>query len=608
MENALHRILMSFLLVTFSGTISLSMSWAQDFSSIGKRKPFSFSGSISAMGGLSLGHPASSQIFDYSFGVALQPCLYGFSIPFSFSYARSRFSYVQPFTSLSLNPRYKWLSAYLGRTQMNMHPYGLSSVSFDGIGVEILPKEWPWRFSAMYGAILVPGNSAYTSSFELDSLRSDLFSGNFRFRFSPRRGGAISVGYHNNGNRILLHSMYVRDRFSLDDRSSPSALTPQVNLVSALDVNLRLYEDFFVESKLAYSFHTSNVLSSSFVDEGEESFQGNGIACFLPRNATTSHDYAVEIGFRFKGLGISYERVSPGYVSLGAAYLDRNHQNLVLRLTHTYKSLDMQASMGWQQDGISRQDATRAHRLVGSASVNYRYKEFLSAMFSYSNFTSYTRLEPTNLMDEGRDWIYDPDTLSYRQISQQASLNMGGTFGNEVKHRVGLDVSCQSSSFKGDMGLGLFYYTSMHHSCEIVGGWGVSSAVNLSGATGSGSDYLNMGPSLTLNKDVLENTLRLSGGVDCYFDLLAPETAKAVTNVRLRTSYVLRRNHHFVLQLQNRLRTEMSSSGAKRNSPGAVSSERSTGSDFQVMVSYQYKFKVDPYKDSKRGRKRYDTD
>lgn len=608
MENALHRIIMRFSLIFFGGIIFLPVLRAQDFSSIGKRKPFQLSGSVSAMGGLSLGYPASSRLFDYSFGVALQPCIYGFSIPFSFSYARSRFSYVQPFTSLSLNPRYKWFSAYLGRTQMNMHPYGLGSVSFDGVGVEVLPTGWPWRFSAMYGAILVPGNSAYASSFEIDSLQSGLFSGNFKIRFSPRRAGAVSLGYQDGGNRVMLHSLYVRDRFPSEDSQLPATVTPQVNLISALDVNLRLYEDFFIESKLAYSFHTSNVLASSFMEEGTGSLQDKGGTGFLPRNATTSHDYAVELGFRFKGLGLSYERVSPGYVSLGAAYLDRNHQNLVLRFSHTYRSLDMQASMGWQQDGISRHDATRAHRLVGAASVNYRYKEFLSVMASYSNFTSYTRLEPTNLMDQGRDWIYDPDTLSYRQISQQASLNMEGSFGDKVKHRIGLDVSYQSSRFKDDMGLGMFYYTSMHHSCEMAGGWGLASAVNLSGAAGSGGDYLNMGPSLTLNKNVLDNALRLSGGVDCYFDLLASETATAVTNVRLRTTYVLRRDHHFVLQLQSRLRTEISSSGARGKGQGDVSAERSTGSDFQIMVSYQYRFKVDPYKDSKRDRKENGND
>ena len=127
---------------------------AQDFTDIGKRKPFVLSGSVGAQASTRLNTQAAySDPFSYLLNVQLNPVIYGFSMPVSVSFADNRFSYSQPFSRFSIQPTYKWITGYLGRTSMDMHPYGLSGHQFDGVGISLQPSNFPLKFMAMYGRL-----------------------------------------------------------------------------------------------------------------------------------------------------------------------------------------------------------------------------------------------------------------------------------------------------------------------------------------------------------------------------------------------------------------------------------------------------------------------
>lgn len=97
--------------------------------------------------------------------------LFGYTMPFSFSYSNQGARYSQPFNQYRFAPSYKWAKLYLGTSSMQFSNYTLAGHVFNGVGVELTPGKW--RIAAMYG-----------------SLNKGL----------NRKGAGAKLGYENNGN------------------------------------------------------------------------------------------------------------------------------------------------------------------------------------------------------------------------------------------------------------------------------------------------------------------------------------------------------------------------------------------------------------------------
>lgn len=585
--NSCLSIYKSLLLPAFFCIMTLSVG-AQDFTGIGKRKPFSLTGTAGAQFDSRLNSSGAADPFSYLISAQLNPVIYGFALPISFCYSDSRFSYAQPFSRISFNPSYKWLKAHIGRTSMEMHPYGLSGIQFDGVGISLESVSFPVHFSAMYGRL--------AKARKADSIR--LGNENSYPGYLPasyrRSGWAFKIGFTHKKQQLDLHFFSAQDHIKSLSESWRASLAPQENMVLAMDFSFNLYKGFTLSGQAGVSAWTQDSRSPGKKRRG---VLGIMTRPFIKQHSSTALGTAGKIRLGYKGISVAYERISPEYQSLGTAYFNRDFENVVAAFTHAFKKIDVNAELGWQRDDLRSSKASRMNRFVGSAFINYRIDERFALTASYSNFTMYTQMKPVDLSRPDEPMVQDPDTISYRQISQQATFGFDFHTAPYARYRQngGFEFSYQSSRERNQRMFSDYFYAALRHGIELSSGYTLNSALNFttrldrSGERRRSINY-HIGPSFTCLKSWFDKTLACSAGLSYYLEMNGTSTSGGIADLRLRGTYTLKKSHEFELQLSGRLRS-------------AFSSSFTPGQEFFVQVGYRYRFSVNPFR-----KPRYDKE
>ena len=561
---------------------------AQDFTGIGKRKPFSFSGNAGAQASSRLNSDGNSDPFAYILSAQLNPVIYGFALPLSLSFADSRFSYAQPFSRFSFTPSYKWIKAYLGRTSMDMHPYGLAGHQFDGAGIELESGSFPLHFSAMYGRLLKARHA--------DTLTRDKAFPVYNPANYKRTAYAFKLGFTHKKQQLDLHFFSAGDHRKSLPEEWRSQLAPQQNAVLALDFSFELYKGLSLTGQAGLSALTEDTRTQK---EKKKGVWGVVMRPFLTQHASTSLSTAYKVQLAYKGISVAYERIGPDYASLGAAYFNRDFENAVVAFTHVFKKVSVNAELGWQRDDLKNSKSSRMNRIVGSAYINYKIDERFTLTASYSNFTMHTQLKPVDLGRPDDPLVYDPDTVSYRQISQQASFNFDFCSRPEARYKQygGAELSYQSSREKSQKVFSDYFYAAARHGIELNGGYRLQSAVNFStriDKTGVQKSLFNyyIGPSVNCAKALFDKTLNLSAGFSYYFEMNGAKAAGGIAGLLLRASYMLKKSHEFEMQFNGKLRSSFDAANRK------------PGQELFVQASYRYRFNIDPFKKKKEEASR----
>ena len=119
---------------------SMHSMYAQDLGSIGKPNPLSVNGgiSINQIGYGAVGIDSRRDPYSYFASGNLTLSLYGWSVPFTFSYSNQQSSFSQPFNQYSLHPTYKGFTGHFGNTSMTFSPYTLA-VSYTHLTLPTTP-------------------------------------------------------------------------------------------------------------------------------------------------------------------------------------------------------------------------------------------------------------------------------------------------------------------------------------------------------------------------------------------------------------------------------------------------------------------------------------
>lgn len=565
---------------------------AQDFTGIGKRKPFSLTGTVGAQFDSRLNSSGAAVPFSYLVSAQLNPLIYGFSLPLSFCYADSRFSYSQPFSRLSFNPSYKWIKAYLGRTSMEMHPYGLSGIQFDGAGISLESASFPVHFSAMYGR-LVKARNADTVSLGNRNPYPGYLPASYR-----RTGWALKMGFTYKKQQVDLHFFRAKDHLGSLSELWRESIEPKENVVLALEFSFDLYKGLTLSGQAGVS-----ALTEDFRDPGckKKGIWGSLTRPFIRQHSSTSLGSAGKIRLEYKGISLAYERISPEYQSLGTAYFNRDFENAVIAFTHAFKKIDLNAELGWQRDDLKSNKASHTNRFVGSAYIHYRIDERFSLMASYSNFSMYTQMKPVDLSRPDDPLIQDPDTIAYRQIAQQAAFGLDFHTGPYARYRQngGLEFSYQSSREKHQQVFSDYFYAALRHGIEFQSGYTLNSGLNFSTRLDKSGEYRRnvsyyIGPSVTCLKSWFNKTLVCSAGFSYYVDMDRSSASGGIADLRFRAAYTLKESHEFELQLSGKFRSAF------------VDSFRQ-GQEFFVQVGYRYRFSVNPFKKPIQDRGRIEN-
>ena len=510
-------------------------------------KPFKVSGTVSTNSVyFNSNQSAGREPFTYLVQGALNFGLYQFSMPVSYSYSNQgdNFNYQIPFkfNRLSLHPKYKWAQAHIGDASMTFSPYSLSAHQFSGGGIELTPKGG-FKFSAMTGRLLKAteddGDPRTVPAFR-------------------RMGYGAKIGFDKKKFAFGLIGFYAKDDINSialvpDDRG----VTPKENLVIGLEGSYKINKD--LEFKAEYT--SSSLTKDTRATDSEVSGQGLSGGFFNNKTSTEFYN-ALKAGLKYKikksSFGLEYERIDPGYETLGAYFFNNDFENITLNTTTTLfkDKVNLSFNIGYQRDDLNHQKESKTSRTVGAVNVAYNASERLNIVGSYSNFTTFTNLKvdqfdiinDDNLLDNQRD------ALDYKQLSQNANVNVNYVIAKKEKIQQNINFNYALAGVSNEQGgvVRIGDASTFHNfnSSYTLGfpkkKLNITPAINVTYNTIGRENATTWGPTLAISKKFFKNKLNTSFA-SSYSNSANSSSNTSVLNFRASAIYVYQKKHNFNL-------------------------------------------------------------
>jgi hypothetical protein len=537
--------------------LAQSFNVEEDVKALHKATPLRFNGGISANSVFYTGNNASVGRAPFTYflqGNVSVNVLGKVNLPFSFNLTNNGSGFDYPIlpNRLSLHPTYRWITAHIGNIAMSFSPYTLNGYQFAGAGVDLLP-EGPFKFSAMYGRL--------NRAVEPDSTNRNVVP-------SYRRiGYGFKAAYEKTAYRLGVIVFAGRDDpSSLRNRPDSLLIFPGQNLVVSWSAGIKPLKGMEITVEHATSALTRNVRDTT-LKEGETYLS----RLMRPNNSTayfTAYKAQLNYVLAKSTVGLGYERVAPGYQTMGAYFFNSDLENITLNLAQSFLKGKATAagSLGIQRDNLDNAKATSSRRLVSSIQVSYTPSPKLQATASYSNFRSFMNIRPQFQIINQPLPFQNIDTLNYIQISKNFNTNLNFNFQDASDRQGGVVTNGNASQF---FNLATAYtYTLLKTGISFI------TAYNATYNTIGRNSFLTMGPTLGINARLLDK--KLTTGFSGSYNTSSGQGSSvgSVLNLRANAALRLEKKHSLTLNLINQNRQ---------------AAEKST-SDFTLTFGYNYTF------------------
>lgn len=474
-------------------------SYAQAIDQLGLKKGVSTTGSvnINTTSYSAQGIEARRNPFIWYLNGNLNINLFGFSLPFSFNYSNQQTTYSQPFNQFRFAPSYKWAKLYVGNTSMTFSNYTLAGHVFNGVGTELSPGKW--KMAAMYGTLLraSPFDVAVPESYNHASFE--------------RKGYGVKAAYDDKGNSYGMTVFRAKDEASsIPFIPDDATLSPQENRAIAGTVKQNITQRIFAEAEYSLSFLTRDTRSL------EDSTRQKNTDIKSTENVQQFGAIQAGLGYRgdFYTLQLRYERVDPGYTTLGAYNVINDMRNITVAPSAQLFSgkVNVAANAGVQKNNLDNSKASSTQRLVGSLNVSFAPNEKWSVNGGYSNFSNYTRVRP-----QVDPYFKNPlDTLDFYQVNNSYNATMTHSLSNDKNKQqtITLNTSYQhasdkSSAKEAEPSLSQFFTSLISYSYNLVPqSLAVTGSLNYNQNNASGLATTFFGPTMNVSKLFYDKTVR----------------------------------------------------------------------------------------------------
>lgn len=458
------------------------------------------------------------------------------SLPFTFSFSNVGRSYSQPFNMTALHPTYKKWKAHLGITSMQFSPYTYQGMNFTGGGLEYAGKDW--KFKGFGGQL--------RKAIEYDAAQDNtpfVAYQRFGFGFSTEYAGKLF------GSELIVFKGF-DDPTSLQFPSNNPQLTAKDNLVLSLKASTTLFKSLQLKTEIASSILTQDILMT-------ESSPRSIYTSVVQGNQTTivSNAYNTSLDYRYKtaGIGLKYERIDPGYSTLGTVYFNDDLENITLNpsLSAFTGKMMLSGSIGFQRNNLKNNEVSHNQRWIGSANISVQVFKGFNWNANYSNMSSFSKRNPA------ADPFYTTlaDTLNFYQVSQNVSSTFTYSFGDSIKQSLnltgsysqsqnitgrlqdagafGFNVAADTSSMPVDLYNAVFGHRIQLPKAKISIGWTINA--NHSLLIGTTSTYI--GPGINASKTVFDKKLALTAATTYNRQYANGDLTNHVMNYRIGTRY-----------------------------------------------------------------------
>lgn len=551
------RYLLLILCLLYSGLLA-----AQDIENIGSRtldkiknSPLKINGGISANSIFYNSNGRSSrEPFTYFLQGNLNIGWLTFSMPLSYSFTNqgSNLGYDTPFkfNRLSLHPKYKWIQGHVGDVALTYSPYTVNAHQFTGGGIELTPKGG-FRFSALGGRFL--------RATEDDGQAQTLPA----FR---RMGYGTKLGWQKKTYNIGLIGFYAKDDINSitavpDDRD----ITPKENLVIGFDGEVSIAEHYTLRAEYASTAITQDLRADTRDDKG------SGIASLLFDNRGSTEFYdAFKAGLYMQidnmQVGIAYERIDPGYETLGAYFFNNDFENISLNASRPLfnDKLNLSFNIGYQKDNLDNQKTQSTNRFVGAVNAILQATDKITVTGSYSNFSTYTNQSLNQFDDINDSDLTDEDleALDFKQLSQNANVNLNWVLAEGEKNNQNINLNYSlASSANEQAGIIAVGQANNFHNANAVYTIGfpknnlnISTSLNYNYSDIGRDDSNAYGGTLDVSKKFFEGKLNSTFGM-AYNTNNNKDITTDVLNFRANASIAIAEKHNFNLNSVQLFRT-----------------------------------------------------
>jgi hypothetical protein len=543
-------------------------NWGQNLENINKGHPLKVSGGLS-MNQIfynAIGSGSSRSPYTYYLAGNLNFSLFGWSVPFSYTYSNQQSSFQQPFNQYGLHPTYKWITAHIGYASMNFSSYTLSSHQFLGTGIELSPGS-KFKFSAMYGRL--------QKAVEYDTSNTNIQPAYQRIGYGLK--GGVNLGKAS----VELMAFHSKDRLSsLEHNIDSLEIYPEENLAFGINTAISFFEKLNMQAEYGSSLVTrdtrSDVLSRNIL--------------FTKRTSTEKYT-AVKAGIKysqtFYSAGITYERIDPGYRTHGAYYFNNDLENISTNVTASLfkKKLSLAANVGIQHDDLDNTKVSSLLRVANSYSIGFVPVSQLNISATYSNYKSHTNIK-SQFESINQLTSYDSsDTLDYTQISENTSLNVNYTLSGTENYRQNLNfngVYQKASEYQEQVetnsGARFLSMNIAHSLAFIKTNTSLSTSVCCSNSKTSSINTYTVGPTVSIRRNFFKNRLKGSFSTSYNNSYSNGELTNTVLNFRINTGYTWQKRHNFTL------------TGANINRMAKSSDEKKKYNEYTVTLGYTCNF------------------
>ncbi len=449
-------------------------------------------------------------------------------LPFTFNFTNSGSNYTYPTmpNRFAVHPVYKSFIGHFGDVAMNFSPYTLNGHQFTGLGVEY-KSEKPLKVGGMYGRLQ-------------KAVEFGEGNGNIQAAYK-RMGAGVRIDYERPKYKLGVTLFSASDdKHSILPPPDSLGIMPQSNLAGSVSVGLNLIDNMQLTMEYGISFLNRDIRVSN-----NDITDANYDALKLLLNYT----------FGSNTIGLGYERIDPGYKTLGAYYFNNDLENITVNYARPFfnNKATIALSGGIEHDDLDRVKESQMSRFVVSADANYMPSEKLNFNLNYTTFQTHMNIKSQF------DYIneltpYDNlDTLNYTQLSQ--NLNFGTTYTlqrNETKNQnINLFLSYQEAADKqGDVidegALTRFYNASLGYGVQFVPQQlNLNFSLNMTSNKMGNQNMFIIGPTLSGTMRYLDK--KMSSGVVLSYNAAYDEDVRKnqVFNLRFNTSYLFMKKHNF---------------------------------------------------------------
>ncbi|MCB0719036.1 MAG: hypothetical protein KDD65_11365 [Bacteroidetes bacterium] len=354
------------------------------------RPPVRFTGGLSVSGSAytASGIEGRRSPYTYALNGSATLAIGKFTIPMNANFTEQSRDFAVSFRRYGLSPSWGWGKAHLGYRSLNFSSYTVGGATFLGGGLELNPGLL--RFGALYGR--------FQKAREEDET--------IRLRPQYKRigyGARIGIGKQRNYFDVIAFRA-VDDTLSLDALPSNREIRPMENVVVGVNTSISPIRELRVFGETSVSVLNRD-LTAAVADTAE--VPGFILKLFTPREsvqASLAARAGVDVNTPMFGVTAEYQRIDPGYQSLGAYYFNTDVESFTItpRISVMQGRVSVALMGGIASNNLYGDLLETTRRLVSSINANVRTGDIFSVSAQFGNFSTDQRAGIREIVDSTR--------------------------------------------------------------------------------------------------------------------------------------------------------------------------------------------------------------